>query len=82
MAKIGHALARFARDELSIHRLYVHEPTFRSICDDYDEAVAAIQRWEPQDKAKADELRKLALELEAEIEAYITRSSGTKRPLN
>jgi hypothetical protein len=37
---------RFPKHELAIHRLYSRDATFRSICDDYSEALYALRYWQ------------------------------------
>jgi hypothetical protein len=80
VTRIVHVLSRFPRDELAIHRLYAHDGAFRAICDDYEEAVAALRHWEAADEAKAQDFRQLASEIEAEIAAFLDEPGGIRRP--
>lgn len=61
--------ACFPGRELEIHRLQTQDADFRGICDDYDEALTALRRWEgaERDDARAEEYRQLTAELAAEI---------------
>ncbi|TPE47728.1 hypothetical protein [Amaricoccus solimangrovi] len=76
MGRLVHVVALFPDDELAIHRLYTRDAGFRAVCDDYEEALAALARWETVDAAKADDFRRLASEIEAEIAAYLRQTAG------
>ena len=80
MARIAHVLSRFPTAELVIHRLYVQDPAFRGICDDYEEAVAALRHWEACNDARAGDFRLLASEIEAEIADFLDRPGEITRP--
>lgn len=74
-----HVLSRFPDAELAIHRLYARDATFRGICDDYEEAVAALDHWR-DDAARSDDFRRLAAEIEAEIADLLERGAGSGGP--
>ena len=46
-----------------IRRLFWCDPEFRSVCEDYRDAVEALGRFAASDPAKVDEYRQLAAEL-------------------
>ena len=46
-----------------IRRLFWCDPEFRSVCEDYRDAVEALGRFAASDPARADEYRQLAAEL-------------------
>ena len=57
-----------------IRRLYWRDPEFRTVCEDYRDALAAKVRVEPPypaDPARAEEYRQLAAELLAEAVAML-----------
>lgn len=68
---------RFPDRELAIHRLCHQDSEFLSVCEDYEEAAAALRRWEARaDEAKAEEYRRLVAELEDEILSDLARPRG------
>jgi hypothetical protein len=77
--RIVHVLSRFPRAELAIHRLYASDPTFRGICDDYEEAVVALCHWE-HDETRAEDFRRLAAEIEVDIAALLEERGAVRRP--
>ena len=50
---------------------YMHDPRFRGLCDDYGEAIEALERWKnssgPATAERASEYRVLIAGLEDEI---------------
>lgn len=80
MGRIAHVVSRFPDSELAVHRLYARDTAFRAVCDDYEESLAALERWEPVDAARADDFRQLASEIEAEIAAYLKRPASGGHP--
>ncbi len=61
---------RFPERELEIHRQYARDPTFREICEDYDEVLKALRHCEvagPAGAASVEDFRRIRDELEAEI---------------
>ncbi len=79
MERFAHVLSRFPGDELAVHRLYAHDAAFRGICDDYEEAMAALGHWR-DDPIRAGDFRRLAGEIEIELAAYLRQGPGVRRP--
>ena len=70
LAKIAAVISKFPEHELVIRRLCSQELDFRNDCEDYDAAVAALQRWESAGSRyveRANEYRNILGELEADI---------------
>ena len=70
MPKIAAIFRRFPAQELAIRRLCNRDPGFRSVCEDYDEAAAALLHWQEAGSCYADrtdEYRALLGKLEAEV---------------
>lgn len=75
MAKLVEVFNRFPEHELVIHRLCGQEPDFMGVCEDYEEAVTALRRWEeagPGHVGRADEYRVILGEIEADIRKDIS----------
>lgn len=76
MEDICSIVARFPRRELEIRRRCTQDLTFQAICRDYEEAAAALCRWqsaaEERDQ-RVEEYASLLEELEAEILAHLDR---------
>ena len=63
-------LSRFPDREFAIRRLHRTDAGFRSVCDDYEEAAAALSRWEGSagaDAPRVADYRRLCTELESEL---------------
>jgi hypothetical protein len=68
---------RFPRHEFAIRRLYVRDPEFRAVCDDYGEVQRALEHWQATDQAapgRVAEHRRMLEELEAEALAFLNGS--------
>ncbi|MER2507876.1 hypothetical protein [Amaricoccus sp.] len=78
--RIVHVLSQFPSAELAIHRFYARDADFRSICDDYEEALAALRHWQG-DAARATDFQRLATELESEIAAFLDEHGAARRPI-
>jgi hypothetical protein len=79
MSAVGRLISRFPRFELSIRRLFTHNAEFRAICEDYEEALVALQHWEAMRcDSKAEEYRFLAAELEMEIVRMLDPTTANK----
>jgi hypothetical protein len=68
-----HVVARFPDHELAVERLVRSSESFREMCEDYNDGVGALERWQyaALPKAEMDELRGSLAELEAEILAAL-----------
>lgn len=63
-------VARFPDREFEIHRRLAADETFRMVCADFEEAVAALRKWRGAGSARAnyaEEYAQLVEELAAEI---------------
>lgn len=65
-------MSRFKQHEFAIRRLHASDEEFRMICEDYEAAVRALERWK-EDEAKAEEYRQIVSELETEILEFVDR---------
>ncbi len=82
MPKADPIVSRFPRHELTIHRLLARDPGFRSVCDDYDEALQALSHWAEFETAGSPRIagyRELVTDLETEIERLITTEEHLDR---
>jgi hypothetical protein len=69
--------SRFPEHELAIRRLYTCDATFRSICEDYSEALRALRYWQSAASSsdpRIEQYRELVSELESEISGLLERS--------
>lgn len=67
---VRNVVARFPQDALEIERRYQCDDQFRSICHDYTDACAALERWQRtacQDDRRVLDYRRLVDELELEL---------------
>jgi hypothetical protein len=65
---------RFPDHAQRIRRLEAEDANFRAICEDYDDALRALEYWRAVDqssRAKAEEYRRLVAELEEEALAAL-----------
>jgi hypothetical protein len=77
LTSLASLAARFPDRELAIRRLCHRDSEFLGVCEDYEEAVAALRRWQARaDEAKAEEYRRLVAELEEEILGDLARPPG------
>jgi hypothetical protein len=68
-------LRRFPGKQNKIRRLALASPSFRSLCNDFGEASAALGRHEASDRdGLRAEYRALVTDLAAEIEAALARA--------
>jgi hypothetical protein len=75
-------VSRFPRHELAIRRLYLRDPEFRAVCDDYGEVHRALEHSQAADQAVPDrvaEYRRILEELEAEAVAMLEPCGGKRR---
>lgn len=76
MKRFSNLNEHFQASALTLHRLMRDNPAFRELCEDYEEAAAAIEFWSSpgqRSKARASEYRALAGELAAEIELALRK---------
>ena len=73
-------IRRFPGHARSIRRLQMQDPSFRTICEDYAEALRARQYWQKADDSalkRAEEYDRFVTELEQEalaaVRAYESR---------
>jgi hypothetical protein len=72
--------SRFPRHEFAIRRLYVRDPEFRSVCDDYGEVQRALEHWQAADppvRGRVAQYRRMLEELEAEALTFLKASGDT-----
>ena len=78
--EIEAVVARFPQHELAVRRLHARDPTFRSICEDYGEALRALRFWEaaeePVSQSRVRQYRELVGELEDEIAKFLAGPEG------
>lgn len=76
--EIGALVSRFPRYELAMRRLYARDPTFRTICGDYYEALRALCYWQSEGTSSNDiieQYRELLNDLESEVSSLIEGAS-------
>ena len=73
--RLAAALRRFASRSVQIEQEILRNPEFRTLCEDYGDAVAALERWRRSTDSislkRASEYDKLVQELEIEISNYL-----------
>lgn len=66
---------RFPEERQSLRRLFQESQSFQSLCNDYQECLAALQNWQQSTAEEApawrDEYAHLLLELEQEVRQYL-----------
>lgn len=66
---------RFPEEGEALRRLFQESLSFQSLCDDYQECLAALQNWQQSISEEApawrDEYALLLLELEQEVSQYL-----------
>ena len=70
---------RFPQHASTIRRLQARDPSFHSICDDYDDAQRALKHWQAAGQAAPErvaEYRQILQELEAEALAILDAFEG------
>ena len=66
----------FRSHALTIRSLARDDPSFRELCEDYEEATTAVAFWQEPHRRSEErviEYRHLVIELEAEIEAALAK---------
>lgn len=78
--KISHAINKFRKLKVEIEEAVLRDARFRAICEDYGEAVDALDFWSQSTDERAakriTEYRLLLLELEREIFVELQRCRG------
>jgi hypothetical protein len=79
MQSLPGLLERFPARELEIRRLCARDDDFRSVCEDHEVALKALQHWESvaQNAVRADEYRQLAGEIADEIAVRLDAASAS-----
>jgi uncharacterized protein YdcH (DUF465 family) len=70
---------RFPDHARSIRQLQAEDATFRAICEDYGEALRALEHWRTADQSarnRAEEYRRFVQELEDEALAIVEAFEG------
>jgi len=83
VGRVRHIVARLPQHEFDVRRLFARDEQFRSICLDFEEAAAALRRWQdaPGGRSKAEHYLKIMDELEAEIlELLATSVTAANHP--
>jgi hypothetical protein len=82
-AGMQRVIERFPKHAASIRDLFHADQSFREICGDYDETLAALQRWEassgPHKAARIEEYQELARALESEVLTALGFPPGYER---
>ena len=80
-------MAKFPEFAARIREFFRQNPTFQSLCEDYQDCLTALQHWQQSGAENAPEIYQsyleLCRELEQEIQQYLQSSSrnGAKTPL-
>lgn len=75
-SNIAAIVARFPLRELEIRRKCAQDQRFAEVCEDYSEALEALQRWEKAGAAGAtqvEDYHRMVGELEAEVVSKLGR---------
>jgi hypothetical protein len=77
--EIGTLARRFPQHAATIRALQARDPSFRSICEDYDEAQRALKHWQAAGQGTPErvaEYRQMLTELEVEALAILETFEG------
>jgi len=70
----------FPEEGQALRRLFQESPSFQSLCDDYQECLAALQNWQQSTSEEApawrEEYAHLLLELEQEVRQYLENQAA------
>jgi outer membrane protein assembly factor BamD (BamD/ComL family) len=80
VSSIDLLVSRLPRHEFAIRRLYVRDPEFRAVCDDYGEVQHALEHWQAAEQAepgRVAEYRRMLEELEAEALTFLNAFGDT-----
>jgi len=71
---------RFPEERQALRRLFQESLSFQSLCNDYQECLAALQDWQHSTSEEApawrDEYANLLLELEQEVRQYLENQAA------
>ena len=68
---------KFPEHELAIRRLIQRDHDFCSVCENHEACLAAVRHWDAQgNQERAGEYRRISLEIEEEILAFLSRASS------
>jgi hypothetical protein len=80
MEEFRSILARFPQREFDIRRRLARDPSFKSICSDYEDATKALRHWQratkagdPEGGGKVEDYNNLVIELEQEVLEHLDR---------
>jgi hypothetical protein len=79
MPRITHrVVARFPDHELAIERLVRSSESFKEMCEEYDEGIEALERWQQAARPQTElaELRDSLADLEAEMLAALQEDAA------
>ncbi len=71
-AAFARVMMRFPEYRKSIEKLYFQSESFKSLCEDYQECLSAIERWSRSVEERVKPYRKELLELKNDLEEEIT----------
>lgn len=79
MARLSALGEHFPTRELEIRRLFARDEEFRCACEDYEDAISAIQHWQRDENnaVRVAEYRRLANEIAAEIAERLDAASAS-----
>ncbi len=73
-------MKRFPEEGQALCRLFQESLSFQSLCNDYQECLAELQKWQQSTSEEApawgDEYAHLLLELEQEVRQYLENESA------
>lgn len=78
MERLAAVIAALPEQALAIRRLYLCDPDFRAMCDDYADAAEALTYWGDANERAAD-YRHIIAELQQEITAILERRHVSMR---
>lgn len=73
---------KFPEHELAVRRLILQDRDLCSVCENHEACLAAVRHWDAKgNQERAGEYRRLCLEIEEELLAYLGRSASEFRQL-
>ncbi len=83
ISKLQPILNRFPEERATLLRLFLENSSFQSLCDDYEDCLAALQYWEQETSGEAPVFAKTYAELLGELEQEVRQfleDDKTSRP--